>query len=71
MKQWGRYEYKEARAAALEERTPEALEALANWLDRYDPAAWGGEYYDIDDGRALRPVYDGDGEIVGYELGYI
>lgn len=70
---FGRYEYAEARRAAIENPTAENLTALADWLDAYDPQAWNGEYYDLGDGKELRPIYGapdeyGDVEVTGYEI---
>lgn len=68
----GRYDYQELRAAAIEDRTPEALAALAKWCDLYGDC-WNGEGWDIDDGYTLFPVYgepdeDGEVEVIGYDI---
>ena len=70
---YGRYEYDEALSAALENPSFHNLEELAKWLDVYDPSAWNGEYYDLDEGRRLFPVYGDEDEngcfpVVGYDI---
>lgn len=67
------YNYAELRAAALNSGTPEAVNALGEWFDRFGDRFWNGEYYDADGGLRLFPVYelDEDGEVsdlIGYEL---
>ena len=62
------YDYEELRKSAIEEDTFEAKQALADWFDQHYIDGWNGEYYDIDDGLRLFPVYefgeeDEDGEI--------
>ena len=68
-----RYDYQELRAAAIENPTFENLEALADWLRNYDTKSWNGEFWDIDNGLRLYPVYgdedeDGRFPIVNYEI---
>ena len=68
-----KYDYAELRAAALApSATVEDLRALADWLEQYDSSAWNGEYYDLDEGKRLFPVYDetstDEWKIVGYEV---
>ena len=64
-----RYEYEELRAAALApEATTEDRLALLEWFDRYDTADWNGEYYDMDDGYRLYPVYEHDEENDQYDV---
>lgn len=72
-----RYSYQELRAAALSpDATQDDLNALGEWFEMYGhsaPDAWNGEYWDVDDGNRLFPIYsepteDGDFDIIGYEL---
>ena len=67
------YDYEELRAKAIENPTFENLEALADWLRNYDMNSWNGEFWDIDDGQRLYPIYgdedeDGDFPIVNYKI---
>lgn len=53
-----RYVYAELREKAMSaDATPEDRIALCDWFDRYDPADWNGEYYNIDNGFILVPIY--------------
>ena len=68
-----RYDYQELRAKAINNPTFENLEALADWLRNYDMNSWNGEFWDIDDGQRLYPIYgdedeDGDFPIVNYKI---
>ena len=68
-----RYDYEELRAKAINNPTFENLEALADWLRNYDMNSWNGEFWDIDDGQRLYPIYgdedeDGDFPIVNYKI---
>lgn len=68
-----RYDYEELRAKAIENPTFENLEALADWLRNYGTKSWNGEFWDIDDGQRLYPIYGGEDEngcfpIVNYEI---
>lgn len=70
---YGRYEYPEARAAALNDPTFENCDALRDWLDAYAPGTWNGEYYDIDEGKRLFPILGEEDEYgcfptIGYEI---
>lgn len=72
-KKMTRYDYQELRAKAIENPTFENLEALADWLSNYDMNSWNGEFWDIDDGQRLYPVYGDEDEngcfpIVNYEI---
>ena len=68
-----RYDYQELREKAIENPTFENLEALADWLSNYDMNSWNGEFWDIDDGQRLYPIYGDEDEngyfpIVNYEI---
>ena len=53
------YTYDELRAAAMSDTaTAEDRIRLYNWFEREDIAGWNGEYYDLDDGLRLYPVYE-------------
>ena len=68
------YEYNALLVAVEENKTPEALEALGEWFQRYGEAYWNGECWDIDGNRGLYPIYKlvdeecEDWEIIGYEI---
>ena len=67
------YTYQELREAAMSDTaTAEDRIRLYNWFEREDGADWNGEYYDLDDGLRLYPVYeyeyDDDGEIESAKL---
>ena len=67
------YTYQELRAAAMSDTaTAEDRIRLYNWFDRKDMADWNGEYFDMDEGLRLYPVYDfeygEDGEIESVKL---
>lgn len=68
------YEYKDLLVAVEENETPEALEALGEWFQRYGNMYWNGECWDIDGNRGLYPIYKlvdeecEDWEIIGYEI---
>lgn len=62
------YSYNEVREAALSKTaTAEDRIALYEWMENYAMREWNGEYFDIDNGLQLFPVYeeklDEDGEI--------
>lgn len=68
-----RYDYEELRAAAVENPTFENMEALADWLENYNMSSWNGEYFDIDDGLRLYPIYGAEDEdgcfpIIDYKI---
>ena len=58
MKESNYYNYKElvekatATGATIDDRL-----ALFDWFDRYDIDYWNGEYYQMDDGLRLYPIY--------------
>ena len=67
------YDYAELREKALSPNaTQKDLEALADWLMQYDASAWNGEYYDIDNGTRLFPLYTetepDEWTVTGYEI---
>ena len=67
------YAYAELREKALSaESTAEDRIELFDWMENYDMRAWNGEYFDIDEGLRLYPVYDitedEDGEILEMTL---
>ena len=45
------YEYNALLVAVEENETPEALEALGEWFQRYGDMYWNGECWDIDGSR--------------------
>ena len=62
------FTYQELRAAAISNSaTAEDRLRLYRWFENYDMGDWNGEYFDMDDGLRLFPVYeeieDEDGEI--------
>lgn len=62
------YTYQELRSAAISpSATADDRLRLFNWFERNDMRDWNGEYFDMDDGLRLSPVYDEiedeDGEI--------
>lgn len=64
--------YQELRARAVS-RDADAEKRLDffYWMEEYDRADWNGEYFDIDNGLRMYPVYnitEDDGEIVDIEL---
>ena len=68
-----RYDYQELREKAINNPTFENLEALADWLRNYDGNSWNGEFWDIDNGQRLYPIYGDEDEngcfpIVNYEI---
>ena len=68
-----RYDYHELREKAINNPTFENLEILADWLRNYDMDSWNGEFWDLDDGQRLYPVYGDEDEngnfpIVDYEI---
>lgn len=70
----GRYNYEELYAAAVApDATMDDIDALGEWFSRYGDSYWRGEYYELDHGYRLYPVYEGDIEndqydIVGWEI---
>ena len=63
------YEYNALLVAVEENETPEALEALGEWFQRYGDMYWNGECWDIDGSRGLYPIYKiADEECEGFEL---
>ena len=67
------YTYQELRAAAMRDTaSAEDRIRLYNWFEREDMADWNGEYFDMDEGLRLYPVYvfeyDEDGEIESVNL---
>ena len=67
------YTYQELREAATSESATAADRIrLINWFENEDMADWNGEYFDMDDGLRLYPVYeyeyDEDGEIESVKL---
>lgn len=53
-----RYDYKELRAKAISsDSTKEDRLALYDWCCNYMNSGWNGEFWDIDDGLGLYPVY--------------
>lgn len=67
------YDFPElAQKALAPGATPGDLEALADWLAKYDRRSWNGERYEIDAAHSLYPIYEevapDEWEIVGYEI---
>lgn len=68
------YEYAELREKALSSTsTAEDRLALFNWMQDYALSYWNGEYFDIDEGLRLYPVYNileetEEGDIIDLEL---
>ena len=66
-----RYSYAELRQAVEADPTPENVAALGEWLEKYDPRSWNGEYYSAD-GLRIFPIYTetepDEYEITGYEI---
>lgn len=66
-----RYSYSELLEAVKANETPDNVNALGEWFERYGDQFWNGEYYDAD-GLRLFPVYveadEDQFEIVGYEV---
>ena len=72
-KKMTRYDYQELREKAINNPTFDNLKNLADWLSNYDMNSWNGEFWDIDDGQRLYPVYGDEDEngcfpIVNYEI---
>ncbi len=64
-----RYSFDELRARAVKaDSTREDRLELEKWLSAYDMHSWNGEYYDIDGGLKLYPIYDGPDEDDLYTL---
>lgn len=67
---YGRYDWEEVKSAALSPNaTADDVDALGEWLERYDMLSFNGEYYDLGDGLRLYPVYeinDRDGDFLGF-----
>lgn len=51
-----RYSYSELLEAVKANETPDNVNALGEWFERYGDQFWNGEYYDAD-GLRLFPVY--------------
>lgn len=67
------YDFPELAERALRfNATQEDINALAEWLDRYDRRSWNGERYKIDADHDLYPIYEevapDEWEIIGYEI---
>ena len=67
------YDYEELKSKALAaDAAPEDLNALGEWFELYGDRYWNGEYFSIEGGIRLYPIYhevdDDEFEIVGYEL---
>ena len=63
------YSYQELAEAALNDPTPDNLNALGEWFERYGYTAWNGEYFTVSEDLRLYRVWDDDHEnIIGYEL---
>ena len=66
------YQYEELYAAASKfDSTTEDRLALYEWLNQYDYQSWNGEYFDLDDGHGLYPIYeehDGDFTVIDAEI---
>lgn len=68
-----KYDYAKLREKAIDNPTFENLASLANWLTAFDPAAWNGEFFDIDNGLRLHPIMgeeteDGTFPIINFEI---
>lgn len=60
------YEYNELRKKAIApSSTKEERLALYHWMENYAMTEWNGEYFDIDEGYRLYPVWaeDEEGEL--------
>ena len=56
-------------AEALNDATPDNLNALGEWFERYGYTAWNGEYFTVSEDIRLYRIWDDDHEgIIGYEL---
>lgn len=72
------YDYEELKIKALvADATQEDINALGEWFDLYGYDYWNGEYFRIEDGKRIYPIYkeelDEDGEleqadVIGYEI---
>ena len=63
------YSYQELAEAALYDPTPDNLNALGEWFERYGSTFWNGEFFIIDEDHRLFRIWDDDHEnIIGYEL---
>ncbi len=63
------YSYQELEEAALRDPTPENLNALGEWFERYGHTFWNGEFFSVDEDNRLYRVWDEDIEnVIGYEL---
>ena len=52
------YSYQEIKERALKyNSTPEDRIKLFVWHEKYDPSAWNGEVFCMEDGITLKPVY--------------
>lgn len=52
------YDYSELLAKATRKRaTREDRLDLLSWFDTYGDRYWNGEYYELEDGKKLYPVY--------------
>lgn len=69
-------EYQRLKTKAINTESFEDCLELARWFDRHQ-TGWNGEYYDLDDGYIMIPVYDfdpedpdGDFTLVDFEIRY-
>ena len=69
----GEYSYADLLSAVENDPSPENVNALGEWFDRYGQTYWNGEAYIIDERRCIVPIYQPseqyDGcDIIGYKL---
>lgn len=63
------WDYQELLENALHDPTPDNLNALGVWYEKYGETYRGGDEFAIDDDNRLCRIWDADHEnIVGYEL---
>lgn len=67
------YDYEELKNKALAaDATQDDINALGECLEQYGDRYWNGEYFSIEGGIRLYPIYhefdEDEFEIIGYEL---
>jgi hypothetical protein len=67
------YDYEDLKSKALAaDAAPEDLSALGEWFELYGDRYWNGEYFRVEGGHRLYPIYEeveeDEFEIKGYEL---
>lgn len=62
------FNYRELLEAALNDPTPDNLNALGEWYEKYGEQYREGKCYIIDEDHRLYRIYNRTMDIIGYEL---